>query len=158
SATRKPTFDCSSYGLLNITQSQGLGEAEHRLKYLEVFSAGKRTAAICPADITVYSSKRQGDQASNWKIYCKLDVLYKYLLLVYENNKLLWLHVVRQLREYASRQEFFEREQFEDVRSCLRPDLQGAASIVYTFGWLMQSEALTLELRQINLSAGALRL
>jgi integrase len=141
-----------------ITRSRDLEEAGHRLKHLDAFFAGKRIAAIGPANITAYVAKRQGEQASNGTINRELAVLNKMLRLAYENNKLLRLPVVRKLKEGAPRQGFFEREQFEAVRRYLRPDLQVAVSIAYTFGWRMQSEVLTLELRQVDLDAGTLRL
>jgi integrase len=44
------------------------------------------------------------------------------------------------------------------VRRRLKPDLQVAVTIAYTYGWRMQSEVLTLERRQLDLEAGTLRL
>jgi integrase len=44
------------------------------------------------------------------------------------------------------------------VRRHLPPDLQLAVAIAYTYGWLMQSEVLTLARRQVDLEAGTLRL
>ncbi len=44
------------------------------------------------------------------------------------------------------------------MRRHLPPDLQAAITIAYTFGWRMQSEVLKLELRQLDLETGTLRL
>jgi integrase len=115
-------------------------------------------AAIGPAEITRYVSKRQQDGASNSTINRDLGVLNKMLHLAYEYNKLHRPPIIHMLKENAPRQGFFEREQFEAVRSHLRPDLQLAVSIAYTFGWRTQSEVLTLERRQLDLGVGTLRL
>ncbi len=66
--------------------------------------------------------------------------------------------VIRNLKEGAPRQGFFEREQYDAVRQHLRPDLQVALSLAYTYGWRVKSEILTLERRQVDLVAGTLRL
>jgi integrase len=66
--------------------------------------------------------------------------------------------VIRNLKEAAPRQGFFEREQYEAVHRRLRPDLQVAAGLAFTFGWRMQGEVLTLERRQLDLEADTLRL
>jgi integrase len=64
------------------------------------------------------------------------------------------------LQESAPHSGFFERSDFECVRTHLsqRPDLQLAISLANTFGWRMQSEVLQMQLSQIDLAAGTLRL
>jgi integrase len=140
------------------TGSRDLEEAEDRLHHLDTFFSGKRVATISSANITVYVGKRQAEGASNGTINRDLAVLSKMMRLAYENNKLLRPPIIHKLKEGVPRQGFFEREQFETVRRHLPPDLQVAVTIAYTFGWRMQSEVLTLELRQLNLETGTLRL
>ncbi len=60
--------------------------------------------------------------------------------------------------EAPPRSGFFEREQYEAVRRHLPADLHVAVTIAYTFGWRMKSEVLSLELRQVDLEAGTIRL
>ena len=64
------------------------------------------------------------------------------------------------LQESAPRSGLFERSDFERVRKHLtqRPDLQGAISLPHAFGWRMQSEVLQMQLSQVDLAAGTLRL
>jgi len=88
----------------------------------------------------------------------ELAVLTRMLRLAYETSKLVRIPVIRKLKENAPRQGFFERDQFEAVRRRLRPDLQTALAIGYTYGWRMQSEVLALERRQVDLDSGTLRL
>ncbi len=140
------------------TGRRNLKEADYRLEHLKAFFAGRRVAAIGPAEVTEYVARRQGQAASNATINRDLGVLSRVLRLAYENGKLLRLPVIRQLKENGPRQGFFEREQYEAVRRRLRPDLQVALGIAYTLGWRMRSEVLALTLRQVDLKAGTLRL
>jgi integrase len=61
-------------------------------------------------------------------------------------------------KEAAPRAGFFEAEAFQAVCARLPEDLQVAVRIAYTYGWRMQSEVLALELRQVDLAEGTLRL
>jgi site-specific recombinase XerD len=142
----------------HATQSRNLEEAEYRLKHLDAFFAGRRIAAIGSAELTAYVAKRLDESATNATINREVATLSRMLRLAYENRKLLRLPVIRRLKENAPRQGFFERGQYEAVRSHLTPDLQVAISIAYTFGWRIRSEVLPLERRQLDLSAGTLRL
>jgi integrase len=111
-----------------------------------------------PADITAYVAKRQSEDASNGTVNRDLAILNKMLRLAYENGKLLRLPLIPKLREAAPRSGFFERSQCEAVRKHLRPDLQVAVTIAYTYGWRMRSEVLALELRHLDLDTATLRL
>jgi integrase len=140
------------------TGSRNVKEAEYRLKHLDGFFAGRRVSSMGPTEVTTYVAMRQREGASNSTINRDLAVLNRMLRLAYEHNKLLRPPLIHRLKERAPRQGFFERGQFEAVRRHLRPDLQVAVSIAHTFGWRMQSEVLTLGLRQLDLNAGTLRL
>ena len=62
------------------------------------------------------------------------------------------------LKEAAPRAGFFEADQFAAVRRRLRPDLQLAVDLAYTYGWRIRDEVLTLERRHVDLDAGTIRL
>jgi integrase len=100
--------------------------------------------------------KRQGDSAANGTIKRELGVLNRMLKLAYESGKLLRLPIIHKPKETARARASSSTEQYEAVRHHLRPDLQVAAAIAY--GWRTQSEVLTLERRQVDLSAGTLHL
>lgn len=140
------------------TRSRNLDEVDDRFTQLKRFFAGRRIATINPSDITRYVLTRQAEKASNATINRDLAVLRRMLRLAYESGKLLRMPPMKQLKENPPRQGFFERQQYEAVRRHLRPDLQVAVAIAYTFGWRMRSEILTLERRQLDLDAGTLRL
>jgi integrase len=82
------------------------------------------------------------------------------LRLAQERGQLLRMPRIHLLQESAPRSGFFERADFERVRKHLakRPDLQIAISLSNAFGWRMQSEVLQMQLSQIDLAAGTLRL
>ena len=141
-----------------VTGERDLEEAEYRLAHLDAFFTGYRLARIGPADATAYAQKRQQEHAANGNINRELAILGWMLRLAYENGKLLRLPILRQLEEAAPWQGFFEREQYEAVRRHLPADLQVVVSIAHTYGWRMQSEVLSLELRQLGLEAGTIRL
>jgi integrase len=140
------------------TGARNLKEAETRLQHLDRFFQGRRVAALSQADAIAYVLERQGDEVSNATINRELAILTKMLRLAYETSKLVRMPVIRKLKENAPRQGFFEREQFEAVRRRLRPDLQTASAIAFTYGWRMQSEVLALKRRQVDLQSGTLRL
>jgi site-specific recombinase XerD len=132
------------------TGKRDLREVEDRLAHLDRFFRDRRIASIGSTDITEYVDKRQAEGAANSTINRDLAVLNKMLRLAYENNKLFRPPVIHRLKERAPRQGFFEREQYEAVRQHLPPDHQLAVTIAHTYG--------TLELRQVDLEAGTLRL
>ncbi len=141
------------------TGKRDLQEVRYRLAHLRGFFAGRRLANIGPADATAYAQKRQGEPDSQGKIPSngtinrELGLLIRMLSLAYENGKVLRLPKLRKLTEADARKGFFEEEQFEAVRRHLPADLQVAVTIAHTFGWRMQSEILSLELRQVDLDA-----
>jgi integrase len=146
------------------TGKRDLQEVRYRLAHVRAFFAGRRLVSIGPADATAYAEQRRsephakGKLPSNGTTNRELALLVRLLGLAYENGKLLRLPVLRKLKEAAPRQGFFEREPFEAVRRHLPADLRVAVTIAHTFGWRMQSEVLTLELRQVDLEAGTIRL
>jgi len=53
---------------------------------------------------------------------------------------------------------FFEREDFEAVRSHLPEPIQGVMTFAYCTGWRVRSEILPLQWKQIDWTAGTVRL
>ncbi len=132
-------------------------EAEDRFKPLATFFTGRRIVDLDGALITRYVEHRQ-QTVANGTINRELNVLSRLLRLGYERNKVARLPIMHLLKEAEPRKGFFEREAFDAVRKRLRPDLQVAVTIAYTFGWRLQSEVLTLTLAQVDLEAGTVRL
>lgn len=103
-------------------------------------------------------ARRQAEGAVNGTINREVGVLLKLMHLAHEHNKLHRVPKIRTLKEAASRQGFFETDQFLAVRARLPEDLQVALSLAFELGWRMPSEVLTLERRQLDMAAGAIRL
>jgi integrase len=135
------------------TGTRGAVESEARLRHLDPFFRGNRFAGIEAEAITKYQDARQAEGAANRTINRETGVLSKMLRLAYKHGKLLRLPVIERLKEATPRQGFFEREQFEAVCRQLKPDLQVAVALAHSFGWRMQTEVLSLELRQLDLAA-----
>jgi integrase len=146
------------------TGRRDLQEVEKRLTPLLAFFSGRLIRGIGPADVTAYVSARQSQTTrrkgapANGTINRELGMLGKLLRLAYENGKLLRVPVVKLLKEAAPRAGFFDAARYEAVRAHLRPDLQVACDLAYTFGWRIRDEVLTLERRQIDFEAGTIRL
>jgi integrase len=154
------TYDEAAQALKDhytVTGERDLIEAGCRLAHLARYFAGRRLASIGTRDSEAYAVKRQTQGASNGTINRELAVLGRMLKLAYEHNRLARLPVLRKLTEAPPRQGFFEPEAFAAVRHRLTPDLQVAATIMYVYGWRLR-EVLTLERRQLDLTAGTLSL
>ncbi len=140
------------------TGTRDLKEYAYRVGHLNRFFAGRRVNRISQGDVDAYTVKRQAGGAVGATIRRELSTLVKMLRLAYKSGKLARLPMFDRPEEGQPREGFFEREQYEAVRRHLRPDLQLAVTIGYTYGWRMQGEVLTLERRQLDLDAGTLRL
>jgi hypothetical protein len=131
--------------------------AQASLARLDAFFTGWRVVTITPALGGEYVRARQLAGAANGTINRELAVLLRMLRLAYEHGKLMRPPVIRKLKEASPRAGFFERAPYEAVRRRLKPDLQVAVTIAYTYGWRVQ-EILGLERRQLDLERGTLRL
>jgi integrase len=141
-----------------LTGERQLKEADDRLKPLARFFTGKRASLIDGVVAERYVLSRQQHGLGNGTINRELSMLGRVLRFAYENGKLLRLPVIRLLKEPPPRRGFFEPEVYLAVRRHLRADLQIAVALEYTLGWRCQSEVLRLELRQLDLEAGTIRL
>ena len=101
---------------------------------------------------------RRGGPLANGTINRELSLLGTMLRLAGRRRKLLHVPPIPLLKEAAPRAGFFEADRFAAVRGRLRPDLQLAVDLAYTYGWRVRDEVLTLERRHVDLDAGTIRL
>jgi integrase len=94
---------------------------------------------------------------ANGTINRELSVLGTAFKLGLEHGKVMRRPVIHLLKEAKPRQGFFEEHQFLSVRKHLAEDLQVAVTIMWLYGW-RRSEVMSLQLSQIDLEAGTLRL
>ena len=154
-------YDKIAADLLRHYQTTGCRdayEANSRLKRLSPSFTKRRVVDIDAPLVSQYVQMRQAQGVSNGTVNRELEVLQKMLKLAYEHSKVLRIPVIHMLKEADPRKGFFEPTQFESVRRQLRPDLQVAATIAYTFAWRTQSEVITLTLSLVDVDAWTLRL
>jgi integrase len=170
-----------------INGKKSYDEVTRRIeKHLTPFFGARRMAAITTADVRAYVAKRQADttitfrprdlvlkdgttkrilertrkieRVSNAEINRELTILKRMFSLAIQAGKLLHKPHVPLLREDNTRTGFFEAEQFQSVRSHLPAALQPVVEFAYITGWRMASEVLPLEWRQVDFTAGEVRL
>jgi len=139
-------------------KSRDITEFLRRVKHLDTFFAGRRVASITQDDVDQYSNLRYRHHIQPGTVRRELGSLTKMLRLAYKTHKLARLPLLEKPEEGKPRSGFFELEQYQAVRRHLPEDLQVAISLSYTLGWRMQSEVLVLERRQLDLTAGTVRL
>jgi integrase len=146
------------------TNHRDAKDVELRLRPLDSFFAGCRVVDLDEAAITRYVAARQasvsrrGRPPANGTINRELSLLGTMLRLAARRQKCLHPPAITLLKEAAPRAGFFEPAQFAALRGQLRPDLQLAVDLAYTYGWRVRDEVLTLARRHVDLEAGTLRL
>jgi integrase len=128
-------------------------------KYLEPFF-GKRTkmTAVTTPRIRQYITYRQAAGASNATVNRELEALSFAFTLAIRDGVLHFKPHMPMLEENNVRTGFFERREFEAVRSGLRLDyLQDVATFGYLTGWRL-GEVLGLRWRNVDFEAGEIRL
>jgi integrase len=138
---------------------RSLNEVERRCrKHLLPFFGGRRASSVTTADVRRFIEARQKVEASNGEINRELAALKRAYSLAIHGGTLLTKPYIPMLEENNVRQGFFERDQFELVRSLLPKDLQAVVTFAYITGWRTNSEILPLQWRQVDFESGAVRL
>src|SRR6266849_3071898 len=127
-------------------------------KHLTPFFERRRLLTITTADARAFTARRQAAGASNATINRDLILLKRMCTLAIQTGKLTMRPYIPLLKEHNIRTGFFEPEQFTGVTHHLPVHLQPVAAFAYITGWRTPSEILPLELRQVDLTAGEVRL
>jgi integrase len=139
-------------------------DVEKRLRPMDAFFRGRRAVDLDESAITRYVAARQatvsrrGGPLANGTINRELSLLGTMFRLAARRRKILHPPTITRLREATPRAGFFEPDQFAAVRRRLRPDLQLAVDLAYTYGWRIRDEVLSLERRHVDLDASTVRL
>ena len=137
-----------------LNNRRSIANVELRIrKHLKPFFGGLLVQRIGDRDITEFQLKRRAAGASNAEINRELAIVRRAFKLAKIPNPA----EMRMLKESAPRSGFFEREQFESVRSHLEGDLADVVTFAYYMGWRI-SEILHLEWRQVDSRTGTIRL
>jgi integrase len=126
--------------------------------HLIPYFTGRKMTAISSDTITSYIVARQQAHATGGTINRETAILKRAFRLALRAGKLTTAApYIPKLRESEPRQGFFERAEFDAVRDKLPAHLQPLLTFYYWTGW-RSSEALSLQLRHVNLAEGAVRL
>jgi integrase len=155
------TFDQAAKELLNdylLNGRRSRDAAERRLRlHLTPAFGGWRMMDITRADVTAYCAERREAGAKPATVNRELAALKRMFTLAVQGGRLLSKPHIPMLKERNVRTGFFERDQFEAVRSRLPEALQPLVTFAYYTGW-RKGEVLPLEWRQVDRVAGVIRL
>ena len=156
------TFEEAAADIQNeyrVNGRRSFGELERRIRlHLAPAFGGRRMATITPAHVRTFIDRRQQAGASNGEINRELSMLRRMFTLAVQGEKLHHRPHIPMLQENNVRTGFFEAEQFMALLSHLAVELQPVMRFAYVTGWRIPSEVLTLEWRQVDLTAGTVRL
>jgi integrase len=151
------TFDDAAKAVIadhKMNARRSTGREEGRIDlHLTPYFTGWRMTAITADKITAYVVMRQTAGAKSATINRELQILKRAFKLAQRAGKLVSAPYIPKLKESAARQGFFERPEFEATREKLPEHLRGLLTFYYFTGW-RSSEALSLEIRQVNLAEG----
>lgn len=154
------TFNELAADVLNdyrVNQRRTIKDAERRLKDLGAVFAERKAANITVADVREYVVKRLADGMSNASVNNELKLFKKAFRMGLDAGKITVRPKVAMLKENNARKGFFEREQFEALRSKIRPIHRPLLTFLYVTGWRV-SEVYGLQWRQVDFEAGTVRL
>ena len=134
-----------------VNGRRSLADVERRTKlHLDPFFGGRRMASLTTSHVRAYVDARQAAGAANASINRELAALKRMFNLAIAAGTLLHRPHIPMLAEDNTRSGFFERQEFEDVRSHLPTELRTVATFAYFTGWRIRSEVLPLEWRQVD--------
>ena len=157
------TFEEAAADIQNeyrVNGRRSFGELERRIRlHLAPAFGGRRMATITPAKVRTFIDRRQQAGASNGEINRELSMLRRMFTLAVQGQKLYHRPYIPMLQERNVRTGFFEAEQFTALLPHLPAEIQAVVRFAYVTGWRVPSEVLTLEWRQVDLTApGTVRL
>jgi integrase len=125
--------------------------------HLTPYFTGRKMVNITGDIIRAYIVARQAEKATGATINRELQILKRAFRLAHRDGKLLHVPYVPKLQESEARRGFFERAEFEAVREQLPEHMRPLLTFYYFTGW-RNREALTLEVRQVNIDDGVVML
>jgi integrase len=155
-------FDEAAEDVLNdyrVNGKRSLDDVQRRFTlHLTPFFGGRRLSTVTTPDVRVYVAQRQKAGASNSTVNRELTVLKRAFSLALQSGKLLAKPHIPMLRENNARTGFFEADQLASVLAHLPAPIQPVIRFAAITGWRTADEVLPLEWRQVDFSAGEVRL
>jgi integrase len=142
-----------------LNGKRSVGKTRVNVRRLQEFFGGWRAVNVTATAVGTYIEKRLKAGFAHGSINRELSTLRRAFRLAVRAKLLSADHVpaIDLLREAAPRAGFFEPDQFEAVLRHLRPEVVPIAKFANETGWRLR-EIITLEWRQVDLSAGSVRL
>lgn len=140
-----------------VNQRRSVRRLNTSLKVLEVAFKHARACDLTLDRLNRYVSDRLATGLAPATVKLELTHLHKAFRLAERAGKAI-CPPFPQITVHNIRTGFFERADFEAVRSHLPEDFQGAITFAYLTGWRTPSEVLTLRWKQIDFGAGIVRL
>ena len=142
-----------------LNQKKSVGKTKKNVERLQEVFGGWLAVNVTATAVGTYIDKRLKAGFSNGSINRELSTLRRAFRLAVKAKLLSADHVpaIDLLREAPPRAGFFEPDQFEAVLRYLRPEIVPVAKFANETGWRLR-EIITLEWRQVDLSAGSVRL
>jgi integrase len=159
--TNRVTFEELAADVVNDYKTNGhksLDDVQRTFEmHLRPVFGDWRASNITTTKVREYVLARQDKGASNATINRELSALKRAFTLGMQAGKLTYRPHIPMLKENNIRKGFFEPAQFEALRAKLPAVLQPVVIFLYITGWRL-SEALGLEWRQVDFTAGRVRL
>lgn len=132
-------------------------ERRIRLHLTPYFTAGRLLLNIDSSTITAYCAHRKAEGAGPATINRELAILRRAFRLAVRARKLTSTPHIEMLEEPEARQGFFEPAEYDAIRAKLPEHLRPLLAFYYWTGW-RKGEALSLEVRQVDIAAGLITL
>jgi len=155
------TFDALAEDFLDdykINEKKSLKDATRSVNALKVFFGGFRARSISGSEVLRFIVSRQGAGLTNASINRELSALRRIFNLALRNGRALSKPHISMLEENNVRQGFFELPELEKVRNKLPEYLKDPITFAYITGWRLRSEILKLCWRNVDFTAGTVRL
>lgn len=141
--------------LMSITTDQ---VAAYVAKRLGDTIVTRKARVVTLEDGTTETTPEQRKPVAPATINRELQTLKRMFSLSIESGRIATKPKIKMLKEAPPRSGFFEREQYESVLRHLPAELRPVVTFCYITGWRMADEVLSLEWRQVDFSAGEVRL
>jgi hypothetical protein len=135
-------FEDAVQDVVNDYTSNGRTSVDHvrsraRL-HLEPFFGGRRMATITTSDVRAYTAARLDAKAKPASVNRELAIVKRAFTLAVRAGTLVSKPHIPMLEEHNARQGFFEREQFEAVRTQLPATFRPVMAFAFFTGWRAQ--------------------
>jgi integrase len=137
---------------------RALGEVtRHKGRLARYFGATRDASELRPGEVDAYAAHRRKAGAAVATVNRELACLRRALRLAHRRGRLATVPYIATTAEHNVRTGFFEEPEFQALRQAAEPHVRPLFTFLYLTGWRV-GEVLPLQWRQVDLSAGVVRL